>query len=221
MMEAAGVCRCYNRAVTREAVRAAIAAHEKATLSGPRLVKSAVLIPLLSKDDELHVLLTERTQEVRSHKGQVCFPGGTVQRGDGSLLDTALREAWEETGLRPEDVDIIGEIDDNVVHSTGYVITPFVGFIPYPYPFRANALETREIFFVPLRLLMDATKFYRQTRTIGEYFYSGPVCDYEGHVIWGATGRILEHLMCLLRGADESAPHVPTGPHPGREQHDA
>ena len=209
-MAAAGVRRCYNRAVTRDVVRAAIGAHQKETLSGPRLVKSAVLIPMLFKDGELHLLLTERTQEVRSHKGQVCFPGGTVQRGDGSLLDTALREAWEETGLRPEDADIIGEIDDNVVHSTGYVITPFVGFIPYPYPFRASALETREIFFVPLRVLMDPTKFHRQTRTIGEYYYSGPVCDYEGHIIWGATGRILEHLVHLLRDAVQTAPKART-----------
>jgi 8-oxo-dGTP pyrophosphatase MutT (NUDIX family) len=209
-MAAACVGRCYNRAVTRDVVRAAIAAHQKETLSGQRLVKSAVLIPLLSKDDELHVLLTERTQEVRSHKGQVCFPGGAVQRGDGTLLDTALREAWEETGLRPEDVDIIGEIDDNVVHSTGYVITPFVGFVPYPYPFRASALETREIFFVPLRVLMDPARFYRQTHTIGEYYYSGPVCDYEGHIIWGATGRIMEHLVQLLRNAVRTAPNVRT-----------
>jgi len=190
-------------------VRAAIAAHRKESLAGPNLTKSAVLIPLLFKDNELHVLLTERTLEVRSHKGQVCFPGGTTQRGDGSLLETALREAWEETGLRPEDVDVIGEIDDNVVHSTRYVITPFVGFVPYPYPFRASALETREIFFVPLRVLMDTAQFYRQERTIGEYYYSGPVCDYEGHIIWGATGRILEHLVHLLRTAVESTSHAP------------
>ncbi len=159
---------------------------------------SAVLIPLLCKDDELHVLLTERTQEVRSHKGQVCFPGGAVHPEDSTLLATALREAWEETGVEPSDVDVLGEIDDNVVGSTGYIITPFVGFVPYPYAFTANASETQEIFFVPLSVLMDPARFYEQERVIGQYYYHGPVCDYDGHIIWGATARILKHLTGLL-----------------------
>ncbi len=144
------------------------------------------------------MLLTERTQDVGLHKGQVCFPGGTVHPEDGSLRDTALREAWEETGLKPEDVEVIGEIDDNIVQSTGYVITPFVAVAPYPYAFIADELETKDIFFVPLRVLMNPDKFQHQERVIGEYYYSGPVCDYDGHVIWGATARILKHLVSLL-----------------------
>lgn len=179
-------------------MRAAVLRHNKHRVDDERLVQSAVLVPLLCKDGELQVLLTERTNEVRSHKGQVCFPGGTPSPGDGSLLETALREAWEETGVRPEDVQVIGEIDDNVVRSTGYIITPFVGFVPYPYAFQASETETRDIFFVPLRVLMDPGRFYRQERVISGHYYYGPVCDCEGHVIWGATGRILEHLVALL-----------------------
>ena len=179
-------------------VRAIISGYSKTRASGPRLVPSAVLIPLLCKDGELHVLLTERTREVRSHKGQVCFPGGSVHQEDDTLLATALREAWEETGLDPSDVDVIGEIDDNVVGSTGYVITPFVGFVPYPYRFTPNAVETQDIFLVPLSVLMDSSRFYDQERVIDEYYYHGPVCDYEGHIIWGATARILKHMLGLL-----------------------
>lgn len=193
--------RWYNLSVTTDQVRAAVSSHSKKAVSDGHLVQSAVLVPLLCKDGELHVLLTERTQGVRSHKGQVCFPGGTADHDDESLLATALREAWEETGLNPSDVDVIGEIDDNVVRSTGYVITPFVGFIPYPYPFQASESETRDIFFVPLRVLMDPLRFYRQERVIDGHYYYGPVCDFDGHVIWGATGRILEHLISLLTEA--------------------
>jgi 8-oxo-dGTP pyrophosphatase MutT (NUDIX family) len=195
--------RCYNRVVTKDRVRAAVSQREKRRITGHNLVQSAVLVPLLCKDGELHVLLTERTLEVGSHKGQVCFPGGSVHQGDESLLATALREAWEETALKPGDVDVVGELDDSVVQSTGYAITPFVGFIPYPYPFRANASETKDIFFVPLRVLMDPSRFYHQERVIGGHYYYGPLCDFEGHVIWGATGRILKHLVDLLGGVVE------------------
>ena len=194
-------------AVNSSDVRDIITAYSKNRIQGPHLVPSAVLIPLLCKDGELHVLLTERTQEVRSHKGQVCFPGGSVHPEDKTLLATALREAWEETGLEPSDVDVLGEIDDNVVGSTGYIITPFVGFVPYPYDFSANAFETQEIFFVPLSVLMDTTRFFEQERVIGQYYYHGPVCDYDGHVIWGATARILKHLTGLLGNhGDASGP---------------
>ena len=109
--------------------------------------------------------------------------------------------------MRPEDVEVVGEIDDNVVASTGYVISPFVGFVPYPYEFSASESETRDIFFVPLSVLMDPTRFYHQERQIGPYDYSGPVCDYDGHVIWGATGRILKHFVGLLSESASAARH--------------
>ena len=182
-------------------MRTAVLGREKKKVAGERLIQSAVLVPLLDKEGELHVLLTERTHVVSSHKGQVCFPGGTRNPDDGALLTTALRETWEETGVRPEDVEVVGEIDDNVVQSTGYVITPFVGFIPYPYPFRPSESETKDIFLVPLQLLREPARFYRQERVISGYYYYGPVCDFDGHVIWGATGRILEHLVELLSPA--------------------
>ncbi len=212
MRTAGDAVRCYNPVVDKSQVRSAINAHKKTRITRGNLIPSAVLVPLLCKDQELHVLLTERTDDVSSHKGQVCFPGGTISGEDASLLDTALRESWEETGVRPEDVEVIGEIDDNVVRATGYVITPFVGFVPYPYHFHANASETKEIFFVPVSVLMDPARFYHQERVISGHYYYGPVCDFDGHVIWGATGRILEHLVSLLSDVELASTCRPSEP---------
>jgi hypothetical protein len=146
------------------------------------------------------VLLTERTRKSALTRDRCASPGGTADHDDESLLATALREAWEETGVNPSDVEVMGEIDDNVVRSTGYVITPFVGFIPYPYSFQASESRPGHL----LRSVAGADgplRFYRQERVIDGHYYYGPVCDFDGHVIWGATGRILEHLISLLTEA--------------------
>jgi len=148
-----------------------------------------VLIPLFYDHGQYHVLLTERSEEVNFHKGQVCFPGGTREPSDSSLLQTALREVEEEIGLKAEDVEILGEFDDSVTLTSNYVISPFVAFIPHPYPFKADGREIREIFSVPLSFLMDEANFRQDSC---EY-------EYDGHIIWGATAGILKQLIDLLK----------------------
>jgi len=123
------------------------------------------------------------------HKGQVCFPGGTREPSDSSLLQTALREAEEEIGLMAEDVEILGEFDDSVTLTSNYVISPFIAFIPYPYHFQVDGREIREIFSIPLSFLLDETNFKQEP-----YEY-----EYEGHIIWGATARILRQFVDLLK----------------------
>jgi len=123
------------------------------------------------------------------HKGQVCFPGGTLEPSDSSLLQTALREVEEEIGLRAEDVEILGEFDDSVTLTSNYVISPFVAFIPHPYPFKADGREIREIFSVPLSFFMDEANFKQDSC---EY-------EYDGHIIWGATAGILKQFIDLLK----------------------
>src|SRR5262249_58054340 len=98
----------------------------------PPLVRAAVLIPLYEVGGQVHVLLTRRTDKGDQHKGQVSFPGGRCDETDADALDTALREAYEEVGLRREDVEILGALDD-MLTSTGFVVTPYVGVIPHPY----------------------------------------------------------------------------------------
>jgi 8-oxo-dGTP pyrophosphatase MutT (NUDIX family) len=163
--------------------------HKKRKITDENLRASAVLIPLFYYQGQYHVLLTERSEEVNFHKGQVCFPGGTREPFDSSLLQTALREAEEEIGVRAEDVEILGELDDSVTLTSNYVISPFVAFIPHPYPFKADGREIKEVFSVPLSFLMDEANFKQDSC---EY-------EYDGHIIWGATAGILEQFVDLLK----------------------
>jgi 8-oxo-dGTP pyrophosphatase MutT (NUDIX family) len=162
---------------------------KKKKITGENLKTSAVLIPLFYDQGQYHILFTERSDEVDFHKGQVCFPGGRREPSDSSLLHTALRESQEEIGLEARDIEILGELDDMLTFVTNYVISPFVAFIPHPYPFQAEGREIREIFSVPLSFLMDEANFKQDS-----YSY-----EYEGHIIWGATARILRQFIDLLK----------------------
>jgi len=163
--------------------------HRKKKITGENLRASAVLIPLFYNQGQYHVLFTRRSEEVDFHKGEVCFPGGTREPSDSSLLQTALRETEEEISLKAEDVEILGEFDDSVTLTSNYVISPFVALIPHPYPLKADGREIREIFSVPLSFLMDEANFKQDS-----YAY-----EYEGHIIWGATARILRQFVDLLK----------------------
>ena len=158
-------------------------------ITGENLKASAVLIPLFYNQGQYHILFTERSEEVDFHKGQVCFPGGTREPSDSSLLQTALRETEEEISVKAKDVEILGEFDDNVTLTSNYVISPFVALIPHPYPLKVDGREIREIFSVPLSFLMNEANFKQDS-----YAY-----EYEGHIIWGATARILRQFMDLLK----------------------
>jgi 8-oxo-dGTP pyrophosphatase MutT (NUDIX family) len=162
---------------------------KKKKITGENLKASAVLIPLFYNQGQYYVLFTERSDEVVFHKGQVCFPGGTREPSDSSLLKTALRESQEEIGLESGDIEILGELDDSITLTSNYVISPFVAFIPHPYPFKAEGREIREIFSVPLSFLMDEANFKQDA-----YAY-----EYEGHLIWGATAGILRQFIDLLK----------------------
>ena len=161
-----------------------------------------MLIPLFRKGGEYYVLLTRRTETVRSHKGQISFPGGRQDEGE-DLRTTALREAREEVGIQEKDVRILGELDDMCTVSSDFCISPFVGLIPHPYPFIVNRQEIAEILEVPLSALLDESKFRQElTERNGQPYH---LCFYEHgkHVIWGATARILRQLMELLSAQDE------------------
>jgi 8-oxo-dGTP pyrophosphatase MutT (NUDIX family) len=167
---------------------------------GARYRHAAVLIPLFLDKGELKVLLTQRTHRVETHKGQISFPGGRVDEEDDSFQETALREAHEEIGLLREDVTILGRLDDATTLSSHHLVHPFVGLIPYPYPFIINPEEVKRLVQVPLEVFAIGSAQHR-TEDIVEYqgkTYRTPTFVYEGDVIWGATARIMENFANIL-----------------------
>jgi 8-oxo-dGTP pyrophosphatase MutT (NUDIX family) len=165
------------------------------------LEHSAVLLPLYQKGEEYYLVFTRRTERVKYHKGQISFPGGVAEPGE-EFKDTALREAWEEIGLRPKDVEILGELDETVTGVSHYIISPFVAVIPYPYQFKPNPEEVAGIIEVPLSVLQDREKFkeeseLQQDEPTPAWFY-----EYEGNVIQGATARILKHFLDLYQSIE-------------------
>ena len=173
----------------KQRIRELLRDRKKQRITGENLKASAVLMPIFYDRGEYHVLFTERSDEVVFHKGQVCFPGGTQEPSDSSLLQTALREAEEEIGLEAKDIEILGELDDIVTVVTSYVISPFVAFIHHPSSLKTDGREVKGTFSVPLAFLMDEANFNQDS-----YAY-----EYEGHIIWGATARILRQFVDLLK----------------------
>ena len=160
---------------------------------------AAVLVPLFRRDDAWHVLLTQRTQDVPSHKGQVAFPGGKVEPDDRDRTHTALREAEEEIGLAQAHVHVLGQLDELITVSR-WRITPVVGVFEHPYTFTPSQRELAAIFDVPLAWLADPANLVVTQRPP---LLPGPPVEvyhflYGAYDIWGATARILRNLLEMI-----------------------
>jgi 8-oxo-dGTP pyrophosphatase MutT (NUDIX family) len=155
-------------------------------------------MPLYRHNGDYGVIFTQRSHTVYYHRGQISFPGGGYEPQDLSLQHTALRESAEEIGLQPQDVLVLGQLDDLLTNNSNYLVRPFVGLIPYPYPFALDGYETASIIEVPLTFLrqhnpaVEAIREY-EGRMVQSFFF-----EYEGHVIWGATAKILKQFLDLL-----------------------
>jgi 8-oxo-dGTP pyrophosphatase MutT (NUDIX family) len=165
---------------------------------------AAVLVPLLPRPDGLHVLFTERSKELRTHSGQVSFPGGSIDPTDESVVHAALREAREEVGLREDHVEILGRLDDCPTSVTEYVISPVVGVVdPLAftaagrYPWEPSPAEIAQLHELPLDAFCDPSNLrieQRIARGVPQAIYWYTV---QGTVVWGATARILHQLLEL------------------------
>ena len=164
-----------------------------AMIAGKRLRDAAVLIPVVDRGEEATVLLTQRAEKLRSHSGQVAFPGGRVDPTDASAEDAALRETFEEIGLPAHVIEVIGRLPDYVTGS-GYRIVPVLGIVQPGFELAINDEEVDAAFEVPLGFLMDAANHKRESRVWLErerFYYTMPYGD---RFIWGATAGIIRAL---------------------------
>lgn len=177
-----------------EKLREALSERQIIRINDSKVKASAVLVPIFWKAGQYHLIFIQRTERVKEHKGQISFPGGSYKKADGNLENTALREAEEEIGLAPADVNVLGELDDTTTLSSNYVISPFVGLIPYPYDFKLDKWETEELIEVPISTLLDKgcfceDKIILKGREISSYYKLGT------KIIWGATSKILRQFL--------------------------
>jgi 8-oxo-dGTP pyrophosphatase MutT (NUDIX family) len=166
------------------------------TLESPQDICAGVMMPIFEKDGDIFIVLTKRTEMVRAHKGEVSFPGGMCEEEDGSKLNTALRECCEEIGLSKNDVRIIGKLDD-MRTLTGFVVSPYVGIIPYPYTFKVNPQEVAYLIYFPLKFLMETDAIIEQIEYEGRVEQISSF-HYNGDRIWGATCRMLLQFKNIL-----------------------
>ncbi len=161
---------------------------------------AAVLVPLVRREPGITVLLTQRTEDMPSHAGQIAFPGGRKQQEDADARATALRETEEEVGLARRFVDVIGAVDPYRT-GTGYEITPIVGIVTPGFTTHADPREVADVFEVPLAHFLDEKNHRIDTRMAQGHerrFYAMP---YGERYIWGATAGMLKNLHFVLTAA--------------------
>ena len=182
----------------KQGIREILAERQRKAISRKDLKPSAVLIPIYENEDECHIVLTKRSQDVEYHKGQVSFPGGAYDDVDRDLKTTALREAFEEVGIRPGDVEILGKLDDQATATSYFAITPFVGAMPYPYNFKVNRWEVDALIEAPVSALLDPANFSpRNVEYEGKMHCVASYFCGEHHVT-GITAIILQQLLDLV-----------------------
>jgi 8-oxo-dGTP pyrophosphatase MutT (NUDIX family) len=157
---------------------------------------SAVLAPLYLDDaGALHAVFTRRRGDLRRHAGEISFPGGRRDEGE-TLVETALREAHEEIGLPPDAVDLLGALEPTPTFVTNYAIYPFVGMIEPGFEWVIGEAEVAEVLELPLDTLRAV---YAERRLVRRGIpFRTPTYEVDGHLIWGATGRILQDLLARL-----------------------
>ncbi|AUD15166.1 MULTISPECIES: CoA pyrophosphatase [unclassified Planococcus (in: firmicutes)] len=180
--------------------------------------KYAILLPLIEKEDGVHILFEVRSFEMRRQPGEICFPGGRIDHGDEDEEETALRETMEELGIRKEAISNVFPLD-YIVSPFGMIVYSFAGFIDPDTDFKPNPPEVDSVFTVPLKFFLEnEPRVYRidfdiqpeesfpydliaggenyswRARQVDEFFYL-----YEDRVIWGLTAKILMHFMELIR----------------------
>ncbi|HOV91062.1 MAG TPA: CoA pyrophosphatase [Syntrophorhabdaceae bacterium] len=179
-----------------ELIKEKLKNYEGKKIESPHFMCAGVIIPIFEDKGEVFIVLTKRSDKVSFHKNEVSFPGGMCEDDDGDTMITALRECCEEIGVKRHDIEIIGRLDD-MITMTGFVITPYVGVMPYPYKFKTNPDEVAYLIFFPFKNLMEVNPGMESAEYDGR-FEMVPSIYYNGDRIWGATCRLLMRLRRIL-----------------------
>lgn len=164
-----------------------------------RYTHASVLLSLFLKDDSYWLLLMRRSNTVEYHKGEVSFPGGVVDERDHNFESTAKRETFEEIGVREEDIEMLGQLDDMTTITSRFIVHPFVGILTFPYEYKINKGEVDYLIEVPLPFFLDPSQPRRFSMHYNGEAFETPAFVYKGSVIWGATERILEKFISLIK----------------------
>ena len=171
-------------------------------IGGKEKQPAAILIPLLLDQEDWKFLFIKRThhQDDR-HSGQIAFPGGQADSSDATLQYTALREAEEEIGLNPDDVEILGQ-SCPITTVTDYEVTPFVGILPWPYPLKLSKIEVEKTILIPIDWLTDPknhqVKFWKPDPSAAEGIPVIFFKEYLGDILWGVTAQIVVDFLELI-----------------------
>lgn len=175
---------------------------------------AAVLLPLVERSENISVILTKRTEHLHHHAGQICLPGGAVHPEDAGSIATALRETEEEIGLNRNYVEIAGYLDAYETTS-GFLVTPVVGFVQPGFSLTVDAFEVAEVFEVPLDFIIDPANYQD---CLGPRFGRHRFClNYQNRIIWGVTAGILTNFRDRLHNVTNVSPSEIIGFPPQRE----
>ncbi len=183
----------------REQVRSQLRELTLRNVEHPVKGDAAVLIPIVIMAEQPQFLLTKRTDTVSTHRGQISFPGGTREKQDASLIETALRETREELGLEARHIEVAGRFHD-YLSVTELRVRPFVGFVRNSPKLQPNPEEVQKVLRVPFEFFAQTTPQVERRRKFGReisvYHY-----QYGGEVIWGLTATIIRDFLALLSGS--------------------
>lgn len=158
-----------------------------------------VMIILFPVNNQPHVLMIERTPGTHAHAGQIGFPGGKRELDDATLIDTALRETYEETGIDPSSIKILGELTELYIPVSNFLVHPFVGVLEMLHPFVLSTAEVKSVLTPPLgRFIYPQEKNFHEFTSYDGTIIKAPYYAFEQHKIWGASAMMLSELCSLL-----------------------
>lgn len=182
----------------KQAIKDILSQRSRRSISRHGFRPAAVLVPLYELDGACHLVLTKRSDDLEHHKGQVSFPGGAYEEADRDLAATAVREAFEEIGIPPADVEVLGALDDQVTMTSKFVVTPFVAAISRPWEFRVNHREVQELLEVPVSALLAPASYRPETEDEDKVIQPWGHYRYMNHQITGVTALMVRQLLGLV-----------------------